>query len=126
MSLTTVFFPGPSKAGFNYRKAIVEVADIEYFIGMGAAMTPPSENEVEVSFEQDEEESEEPIEINPTKGWGRPGSFDWAKSHVLDIKSTQELAAYILEVTGKKLKDTYSLPVARGIATSMLKEHFKS
>lgn len=119
MPLTTVFFPGPSKAGFNYRKAIVESVDVEYFIGKGAALTPENNNIADIIIEPTVDETKQ-----PDKGWGEPGSLEWALQYVNSLSEAKDIRKYTFEITGKNIDPEKSTAITRGIAKTLIKEHF--
>lgn len=120
MPLTTVFFPGPSKAGFDYRKAIVEKADIKYFLDMGASLTPVDARIADIVLEP----TKEAEKGDPNKGWGKPGSKEWLLNQIKTLKTSEEIAKVIKESINKKVDASKPVTIVRGIAKTLLKEHF--
>ena len=121
MGLMTVYFPGPSNLGFDYRKAIIYEEDIEFFIGMGAQRVQDylDKNPVEV-------EAPSVTPVDPDKGWGKPGTFEFAKTQILNCVSSKEIHAIVYEITKTRITSVLPLLDARDEAIKLLKEHYKN
>lgn len=122
MKLVPVFFEGPSGTGLPYRKAMVYEEDLEFFIGKGASRELDDVNIAEIVIEPTVDKAEKTG--NPDKGWGEPGTLEWATNSVNAMESSKEIGDFVVKVTGKKIDTEKSVPIARGIAKTMLKEHY--
>lgn len=109
---TTVFFP---KNG-GYRKAIVMLDDVDFFISIGAYNTPGDIQETVLHDCKD-------IDMDPDKGSGRPGSLRW---HVLKINESDDrptILEYVKNVTGKDINHRGRLDYMKKNAIRVIKDH---
>lgn len=89
MSLITMFFDSDDDR--PYRKAIIDAKDRGFFESLGAKRTP---DEVLVN----------PPRVDPDKGWGKFGSYEWHRNSINDLKGNTAVYEYVLELTGIKIE----------------------
>lgn len=106
MALITVFFPGP-------RKAIIDENHKDYFLELGAVETQAAA-----------EPEKKPPELDPDKGFGRPGSLRWHTLKINELETNGAIYKYCREVTGKGFGvRNFDVDQCKEIAIERIKEH---
>lgn len=114
MPLITVYFPGP-------RKAIIDQCNKDFFIGIGAV-----ETQAEAETPQGAMPDPDPIELEPDKGFGRPGDLKWHTLQINDMWDKHEISEYCAEVTGFVCDKRLGLKKCRNQAIEIIREHLEN
>lgn len=132
MPLTTVYF----KTAEGFAKCIIDVKEVDFFIGLGAQFTKTEriKNGVQEEQKDRQEESQEATteagenekesEIKPDKGFGKVGSVEWHTNYVRSFEEIDHIKQYAKDVTGKALRGFFrNIDNAKTAAVRQIKEH---
>lgn len=99
MALTTVYF---KTAEGEIAKAIVDVKQVPFFEKMGANREPKFETQTDDDKQTSDASTEEidEDEMKPDQGSGRPGSYNFHRLCVLELKNINDINDYLIAVTG--------------------------
>lgn len=133
MKLKAVYFHGRSETGLPYRKALVYESDVPFFEEMGAGLQQPTDEDLRQEAEPEPEpiEEQEPdLEIDPSKGYGPPGSLRWHFLHINEITDKNEVVDYATTVIKKDAGDLIdrrrNLARIKRDARNLIREHLRN
>jgi len=122
-----VYFPPGPDSPFPYRKARVDVRELDFFYDLGAvddqlAFTNQAE-EPAPPPEPPKEPEPDPNAPKGDKGWGRPGTLEFYEHQIADFTSKDDLITFVFEVTGRRVVNRGGLEDVQRNALKRIKEH---